>query len=87
MNNKNNNGKWYDVIIDLVIHCIVGLAHFLAMALPAVLIYWFNKWLATIGVAGMTMFMLYGLETLLLLFDFYAVCRYIYHSTKDDFKE
>jgi hypothetical protein len=75
---------WYVVLGELIVHTIVGLAYFAAMAVPAVLIYMFNKWLTDIGVEGFTMTMLYVAEATFLLFDFYAICRYIYLSVREN---
>lgn len=84
---KKKKEKWYVVLGELVVHTIVGLAYFAAMAVPAVLIYAFNKWLASVGVEGLTMTMLYVAEAVFLMFDFYAICRYIYLSVREDHKE
>lgn len=73
---------WYYIIFELATHVIVGLAWFVAVMLPAVIIYKTNEWLAVFGVHGFTMWVLYVLESILLLFDFYCVCRYIYRKTK-----
>ena len=81
---KKKKEKWYMVLGKLVAHTIVGLAYFAAMAIPALIIYKFNKWLAMNGVEGFTMTMLYGAEAVFLLFDFYAICRYIYHSVREN---
>lgn len=75
---------WYVVMGKLVVHTILGLAYFAAMAVPAVLIYKFNEWLAVVGVKGFTLTMLYGAEAAFLLFDFFCICRYIYISLRED---
>jgi Mg/Co/Ni transporter MgtE len=79
---SNKNEKWYVVLGELIVHTIIGLAYFAAMAVPAVIIYKVNKWLTAIGVEGFTMTMLYVAEATFLLFDFYAICRYIYLSVR-----
>jgi hypothetical protein len=73
---------WYFIIFELATHFIVGIALFLAVMLPAVIIYKTNEWLVAFGIKGITMWVLYTLETILLLFDFYSACRYIYRKTK-----
>lgn len=84
---KKKEKKWYLVLVERLVHMIVGLTYFAALAIPAVLIYAFNKWLASVGVVGLTMTVLYVAEAILLLFDFYAICRYIYLSVREDHKE
>ena len=81
---KKKKERWYVVLGELIVHTIVGLAYFSAMAVPAIIIYKFNEWLTSLGVAGFTMTMLYGAEAVFLLFDFYAICRYIYNSIRED---
>lgn len=79
---KQKKEVWYYIIFELATHLIVGLACFLAVMLPAVIIYKVNEWLSIHGIKGITMTVLYCLETVLLLFDFCSVCRYIYCKTK-----
>ena len=79
---KQKKEPWYFIIFELVTHLIVGLVCFLAVMVPAVIIYKVNEWLSTHGIKGVTMTVLYSLETVLLLFDFYSICRYIYRKTK-----
>lgn len=67
----------------LVVHTLVGLAYFAAMAVPAVIIYKTKEWLERFGVTGFTMTMLHAAEAVFLLFDFYAICRYAYSSSKE----
>lgn len=76
--------KWYMVLGKLVVHTVLGLSYFAAMAVPGVVIFKINKWLVEIGIDGFTMSMLYAAEVLFLLFDFYAICRYIYNSIKEE---
>ena len=76
--------KWYMLLWGLIVHTVTGLAYFAAMAVPAVIICKVNKWLTVNGVEGFTMTMLYGAESLFLVFDFYAICRYIYRSVRED---
>jgi hypothetical protein len=84
MSKKKEKEKWYFVLGRLVVHTLVGLAYFAAMAVPAIIIYKTNELLARFGVTGFTMTMLYGAEAVFLLFDFYAICRYIYRSIRED---
>lgn len=79
---SNKKEPWYFIIFELATHIIVGLCCFLAVMVPAVIIYKLNEWLSAIGVKGITMAVLYSLETVLLLFDFYSVCRYICRKIK-----
>lgn len=81
---KKEKEKWYVVLGNLVVHTVLGLAYFAAMSVPAALVYKFNHWLTEIGVEGFTMMMLHAAEAVFLLFDFYAICRYIYNSVKED---
>lgn len=79
---KQKKEPWYFIIFELATHLIVGLVCFLAVMVPAVIIFKVNEWLSTHGIKGITMTVLYSLETVLLLFDFYSICRYIYRKTK-----
>lgn len=76
--------KWYQVLWELLVHTITGLAYFCAMAGAAFIIIKVNEWLMAHGVDGFTMTMLHVAEVLFVLFDFYAVCRYIYQRVRED---
>jgi hypothetical protein len=76
--------KWYMLLWELLVHIVTSLAHFVALAAPAFIIYKVNKWLAADGVEGFTMTILHGAEVLFLMFDFYAICRYIYQCVRED---
>ena len=76
--------KWYMLLWELLVHTIICLAYFAALAAPAFVIYKVNKWLTADGLEGFTMMMLHGAEVLFLMFDFYAICRYIYRSVRED---
>jgi hypothetical protein len=83
MTNRKERDNWYHVVSALIIHTVIGLAYFAAMAIPAVIIYKINELLDRYGVTGFTMTMLHAAEAVLLVFDFYAVCRYAYSSIKE----
>lgn len=75
---------WYKVLWELLVHTITGLAYFCAMAGAAFFIIKVNEWLTAHGVDGFTMTMLHVAEVLFVLFDFYAICRYIYQRVRED---
>lgn len=84
MSKKKEKEKWFIPFVNLVIHAVLGLAYFMAFMVPAVIIYKANEWLAEFGVKGFTMALLYGAESILMLFDFYMICRYIYQNVKKE---
>lgn len=74
--------KWYVELGELAVDVILGLAHFAALAIPAVLIHTFIEWLTTLGYKGIVMTMLHGAELAFMAVDIYATCKYIYHKVK-----
>lgn len=82
MNKKEE--KWYVELGEIVIDVILGLAHFAALAIPALLIHTFIEWLTTLGYKGLVMTMLYGAEVAFMAVDIYATSKYIYRKVKKD---
>lgn len=74
--------KWYAELGELFVDVILGLAHFAALAIPAVLIHTFVEWLTTLGYTGIVMTMLRGAEVAFMAVDIYATSKYIYRKVK-----
>lgn len=79
--------KWYITVLDNITHAVVGLVSFFAVALPAVLLFKFMKYIESLGVDGLTLAVLYTLESIMLLIDAALVVRYIAVKAYNDFKE
>lgn len=79
---SNKKEPWYVELGELVIDVILGLAHFAALAIPALLIHTFIEWLTVLGYSGIVMTMLYGAEVAFMAVDIYATCKYIYRKAK-----
>lgn len=74
--------KWYLELAEILVDVILGLAHFAALAIPAILIHTFIEWLTTLGYTGIVMTMLYGAEIAFMAVDIYATSKYIYRKAK-----
>lgn len=79
--------KWYITIIDNITHAIVGTISFLTVAVPAVMLFKFMKYIESLGVDGLTLVVLHTLESIMLLIDAAVVLRYIAVKAYNDFKE
>jgi len=79
---KKEEEKWYVELGELAVDVILGLAHFAALAIPAVLIHAFIAWLKTRGFDGVVITVLHGAEFAFLAVDIYATCKYIYRKVK-----
>ena len=76
--------KWYVELGELAIDVILGLAHFAAFAIPAVVIHTFIEWLETLGYKGLLITILHVVEYAFMAVDIYATCKYIYRKVKKD---
>lgn len=78
---SSGNGKWYTPIAHFFAHAVVGTLIFFVIALAAVGLSFFVKWLTSIGIEGFAIDVLTLLEGVILVLDALSFVAYLCVTT------
>jgi RsiW-degrading membrane proteinase PrsW (M82 family) len=78
---SNGSGKWYGPIAHFFGHTVVGTLIFFVIALPAVGLSFFVKWLEHLGIQGLPIQVLTFLEGAILILDALSFLAYLCVTT------
>lgn len=87
MKNKNEEEKWYLLVVDRIAHFIVGAVSFVCLAASIVLAYEINEYVKHLHVDGFALFILQVMEGVYAAFDAYVILRYIVRKIFNDYRD
>lgn len=87
MKKKNEEEKWYLVVVDRIAHFIVGAVSFVCLAASVVLAYEVYEYVEKLEVKGFGLFVLQAIEVVYAAFDAYVILRYIGRKIYSDYRD